>query len=381
MGQEYGFVYAVITAFCMIYAIIVFTKLDDDIGSEREILYFKRMIIAYVAFTASEVVWALGNFGTFAIPVPVLFLMSSISLIAVGFISFYWFAYGETKMGYHVVGRPVMRAIVYTPLIIVTALYIVSMFNGVMFSYDANGRFVHGPLYESAVFFDDIYLVVVSVHAFIKGVRETNPVRRHEYITLFAFIILPTLAGLIDMFAPNLPLIGPAIFSSILLVFSNVQESQIFNDALTGLNNRRRADAYLEERIEQASPDNAFYAFMIDADKFKNINDTYGHLQGDRALVALADAIRSTCKAFPSFVARWGGDEFVTIVGASDIPSPQQADAEFQHNLAQAAKEAELPCALEATVGWARCDSASATPADIIAQADAMLYERKQAKR
>ena len=113
MGQEFGFAYAAISAFCMIFAIIVYSKTNDDIGSEREITYFKRLLVAYIVFTSSETVWAIGNFHVVELPVPVLSLMSTITLISVGFLAFYWFAYGETKMGYTVVGRPVMRFIIY----------------------------------------------------------------------------------------------------------------------------------------------------------------------------------------------------------------------------------------------------------------------------
>ena len=81
-------------------------------------------------------------------------------------------------------------------------------------------------------------------------------------------------------------------------------------DPLTGLTNRRVLMKRLDKEIAQA---NAFFILMFDLDKFKRVNDTYGHLNGDLVLVAMANIIKKEIRA-KDIVARFGGEEFVAVL-------------------------------------------------------------------
>ena len=92
------------------------------------------------------------------------------------------------------------------------------------------------------------------------------------------------------------------------------------NDSLTGLPNRVLLDEKAGQLLERATDDNAqVLTLFIDLDGFKGVNDTLGHLLGDRLLIHVADQIRDTL-AREDFVARLGGDEFVILQSnAADI--------------------------------------------------------------
>lgn len=85
------------------------------------------------------------------------------------------------------------------------------------------------------------------------------------------------------------------------------------HDALTGLPNRARFDALFTAALEAAqNGDDNLAVMVVDLDRFKEINDTYGHAAGDRVLEALADRMHATLKAGEVF-ARFGGDEFAAL--------------------------------------------------------------------
>jgi len=85
-------------------------------------------------------------------------------------------------------------------------------------------------------------------------------------------------------------------------------------DGLTGLVNRQTVEAELDAQIYQSSPSHSRFAVMlIDLDKFKEINDTYGHDAGDRVLVAVAGRLRDQVRDSDT-VSRLGGDEFLMIL-------------------------------------------------------------------
>lgn len=112
-------------------------------------------------------------------------------------------------------------------------------------------------------------------------------------------------------------------------------------DSLTGLSNRQAAESALEELIQQAPVGGKEFAVMlIDLDRFKTINDTYGHDAGDKVLVTIAGRLRKLVRD-SDVVARLGGDEFLLILNhagnidtikriAQKILDAQQAPIEIQ---------------------------------------------------
>lgn len=84
-------------------------------------------------------------------------------------------------------------------------------------------------------------------------------------------------------------------------------------DALTGLDNRHQFNAMLVHHVERARRyERPLALLIIDADRFKRINDEFGHDVGDRALVQLARVISTSCRA-SEICARWGGEEFAVL--------------------------------------------------------------------
>jgi diguanylate cyclase (GGDEF)-like protein len=94
-------------------------------------------------------------------------------------------------------------------------------------------------------------------------------------------------------------------------------------DPLTGLGNRRAFDEALAGAVAGARrADRPFSVVIADLAGFKRVNDTFGHLEGDRCLRQVADALRDTVRG-PDACFRWGGDEFALV-----LPSTDQVAAE-----------------------------------------------------
>lgn len=83
-------------------------------------------------------------------------------------------------------------------------------------------------------------------------------------------------------------------------------------DALTGINNRVSFDQQVEKRRKEAKDRGEFSMIMIDIDKFKKVNDTYGHQAGDYVLKKVADALKKNMRK-GDMLARYGGEEIVVI--------------------------------------------------------------------
>lgn len=84
-------------------------------------------------------------------------------------------------------------------------------------------------------------------------------------------------------------------------------------DGLTGLLNRKEIQRLIEEKLKSGEP---FSLIMIDIDNFKQVNDTYGHSEGDRVIIGLAEMLKRGSKRFNEDVksGRWGGEEFMMLM-------------------------------------------------------------------
>ncbi len=151
-------------------------------------------------------------------------------------------------------------------------------------------------------------------------------------------------------------------------------------DELTGLPNRRAFITLSEQALKLAMRMNKdVLLIFIDVDHLKHINDTWGHLEGDRALIDTARVLHETCRE-ADIVARLGGDEFVALL---TIDSDQTADLICsriktrvdEHNL-----KWQRPFPLSLSVGATRARADGAQLVELLAQADAALYEQKRSR-
>jgi len=150
-------------------------------------------------------------------------------------------------------------------------------------------------------------------------------------------------------------------------------------DDLTGLYNRRHFETSLRREIERAGRyETAFSLIMIDLDNFKPINDDYGHIAGDKMLIAvagfLADNVRKT-----DMVARLGGDEYVILLPEAGKEQAQAAAQKLRLLLSGATFDIEgHQLGINASFGVASFPIDGATPNELLESADQQMYRVKR---
>ncbi len=155
---------------------------------------------------------------------------------------------------------------------------------------------------------------------------------------------------------------------------------QAHEDSLTGLANRRRFLELAETELRRTRRYGSLLSFLVlDVDRFKEINDRYGHAVGDRLLQALADIFRNTLRAV-DIVGRLGGDEFAIILPETD--GDEALEAADRLRLAVACLEMPVPdgIALRCTVsiGTTTLGPASDGIDALFREADEALYRAKR---
>lgn len=129
----------------------------------------------------------------------------------------------------------------------------------------------------------------------------------------------------------------------------------------------------------------SLYTMMIDIDHFKQINDTFGHAEGDRALILVSEAIKQTCGQIktPIFIGRYGGDEFTLIIQdpGEDDGYPEQVIGTLRAALSEKVRKNELPYLLEVSVGYDKLRDKNDTMKEWLVRADEKLYMDKKARK
>lgn len=150
-------------------------------------------------------------------------------------------------------------------------------------------------------------------------------------------------------------------------------------DPLTGLFNRRYSDYHLAILAERARKmGRGFAVLMVDIDRFKTVNDRYGHAIGDKVLASVAAALRDNLRAV-DLVARYGGEEFVIALPDADLPAARHAAERLRGIVAGLTFGAANGCGVQVSVsiGLAMVDSAGASVAGVLAASDRALYQAK----
>jgi two-component system cell cycle response regulator len=152
-------------------------------------------------------------------------------------------------------------------------------------------------------------------------------------------------------------------------------------DGLTGLYNRRHLDQRLAEEIALAKRHSfPISCLMVDVDRFKHINDCFGHQEGDRVLQAVARVLRQSTRV-SDIVGRYGGEEFMVITPGTPLASACKLGERIRTQM----EAQEIPIADEVihvtvSIGVAELGR-TGTPESLIAAADRALYVAKRGGR
>jgi diguanylate cyclase (GGDEF)-like protein len=148
-------------------------------------------------------------------------------------------------------------------------------------------------------------------------------------------------------------------------------------DGLTGLANRRLLDHDLALECERAARyERPLALVMFDVDHFKRLNDSYGHARGDEVLQQLAEAVREEVRSTDT-VYRYGGEEFAVLAREADADEALRLAERLRLRIEERFSARGSFGQITASFGIALVPPSSPVPAEVVAAADAALYQSK----
>jgi diguanylate cyclase (GGDEF)-like protein len=214
-----------------------------------------------------------------------------------------------------------------------------------------------------------VFLAVLSVVALLPLAYDSNAPHRAQ-VNLVAELVMWLLGSMFAMF---------------LMTYVRAQRlglrregetarRQARIDPLTGLLNRRAFDEDLTLQIARARTSGEALSVLIgDLDDFKDFNDQFGHLEGDRVLQLVGEALSASLRR-PDVPYRWGGDEFAVILPQATLAGAQLAAARVEQAIASHVGPGGEPLGI--STGVAELEP-GAQPAQLVARADQALMSAK----
>ncbi len=158
-------------------------------------------------------------------------------------------------------------------------------------------------------------------------------------------------------------------------------EKMAREDPLTGIANRRRFFEVANTKLSVAkAAKSPFYLFVFDLDKFKIINDTYGHDIGDEVIKIFVDKVKIYTDSDDCF-ARMGGDEFILVLTGIDKNGALQKIEKIRKEIASVRSIAGIPLQFASSIGAAMLAPGDKNLEMIIKRADEKLYQVKASKK
>lgn len=361
--------------FMFIATIPLLLKINYYFQTKKAAKRFKSLVVIFCIYLLVDAVWALLVYGNLKKSIYLLHILSIVDFLCLGLMPYLWFLYVEEILNAKYFKTRFPRYI----NIIIEGLFIFIVITNFKTKYiyriNKEGYMIWGENTGKIV----IFLIVLFLgSATIRGIlslislKNKNLIKKSLMVIVF---IIPIAIGIYLYYYYRLAIcIPPAIFTSISLYFLCQEDQRKYIDNLTGVFNRKKLKILAEEKKDL----NKIY--YIDIDKFKSINDTYGHFEGDKVLKIVSSAFKNINEKYDSVTVRIGGDEFIIVVCKENIK-----DINFKkiirEEIEKIEKEEGLPYKINVSIGKTSYDSNSQSLEVCLKEADIDMYKNKERKK
>ena len=378
MGFDYFVFYTEASLVCVIIlAMILITDRMFHTKQEKQI-WFSRAIFAFILYFISDACWAAMLSGMFPKIrfFAVLFNYTNYILLSLMGYGLFAFIAVSGKMSFFNSIRN--RRLCFIPVVVSVLFISIAYVTNPLFWINENNE-LNALYFPLMIAVPSLYLIAGFIISVAYALRSELREEKRRYLVIGSVPFGVMAFGMIQVVALNAPTF--CFGCTIMWLWFYIQNTKalISVDDLTHLNNRGQINRYLEQI--RYSEDSRVIILMIDIDRFKGINDRYGHAEGDRALVIVSDALRQTCAKINAsvFLGRYGGDEFTIIIqNPIDEDHTERLITLLRNNLAEKRQENSLPYELDVSIGYDEVTDGNDSVYACMTRADEKLYIDKQ---
>ena len=192
---------------------------------------------------------------------------------------FAWCGYADSEQGSGIFQRRQSLTVLLVPLALPVVIILLNLQNHLVFEISPDGAYLRHILFQAEMGYLLLGSGIMAVRLLLRTGRESDPNQRsHMYLTA-TFPLCVAAAWAMSWVGEAFPVICVAITFEILCLYIGGARNEVSMDKLTQVNNRQNLIGFMDYKMHNNS--GHLYLLMIDVDEFKQINDNYGHLEGD----------------------------------------------------------------------------------------------------
>ena len=373
--------YLEIDTACFIIMLLILLHSGKAVFSRYISSYFHSTLISLLIFTLLDAAFKLILSGILLLPIPLIHIITILDLSCCSIAAWRWFLFTEDILYASWIRSRWKCLFSLIPCLGIFLLTVSSPFTGLVYTWNEDMTFHRGPFFYINFFIPCLYLLPVSIKSLYRSCLRKYYSKRKNYRILASFALIPCIALMLHPQIADTPITAISVTITITYIYIQIQELLLIIDPLTKLSNRYKMTEYLKSCLSYGTPARTIYLFSIDLDYFKQINDTYGHLEGDQALIAFAQILKHLEYHLGGICARYGGDEFAFLYESTNPDAPILLKTELKHRLCQYNQTSGKPYTLQASIGYARYLPEYQDITAFIKAADQNLYEEKQTRK
>ncbi|HPJ88217.1 MAG TPA: GGDEF domain-containing protein [Thermotogota bacterium] len=360
----------------IVLAILYFFSNDYKAGQSRTNDSFKALIRSVLFLIVCDLIWNIvnGNPGE-----PYFWINNIVNFFRNGFSvlpSMLWVRYIMRYIGYPYEKRKVYNRV--SDLLFITCLILnaLSPLYGLTYTIHQDNVYSRGPLYFILVIIPVVYMLLGAWFIMFNKIDY----QKSRALSILSFVFFPLLGLFLQVLFFGVTLVWNFSTIAIFLIYMKVQIKEQDTDYLTGLNTRASFDHHISSIVTTDNGKKDFALMMIDIDKFKQINDEYGHKSGDEALVEFSNVLKNSVRA-TDFIARYGGDEFVIVIECKRLHEADRLTERIGRELERLNESGKLQYKLTFSYGVSLFSESGKENTDkFVDYVDMLMYRQKRQK-
>lgn len=298
------------------------------------------------------------------------YISNTIASASSGIIEYSWCLFVEYHIHRNFKRIKKKSKILAIPLIIAMILLIINLCGtSIIFDISKQNKYTRGPVNFLLYIIVFIYYIE-SIYTVQKAKNDSILV---EFFPIYYFIIPCMIGTMIQGFFFGISTIWLCVAIAFIIVYIEIQISISFIDDLSGLYNRKFMNHYLNKL--QNDKIKHVYGFLLDINEFKSINDTYGHITGDHALIQFGRILQHSIDK-DSVAIRMGGDEFVVFANLQSDDDALALKKRIEYNIRQFNIKTDEPFHLSFSIGIAKYNGNSID--SFLSAMDDSMYKAKK---
>lgn len=247
---------------------------------------------------------------------------------------------------------------------------IINFFNPVFFRVDENNSYHRGDFFWLFMAIEIVFILIGATSYFAAKAQFGKMI----FFPVIQFIVPIAIAIAIQAIFYGVSTIWPGIAISLCAILNSLKNESVYQDQLTGLYSRY----YLDNIKSNLGSDRSMnvIAMMLDMNGFKQINDVYGHAEGDEALKVVARILKENIGRLGTVI-RYAGDEFVIILNLQREDIAEGCVASIRSSMDKYNKSSGKEYKLSVSVGYCKLNLEEQSIDDLMNEVDRRMYKDK----